>query len=103
MVEVIIKPTRVRGLYACPNGDIWSSKRAPWRLLSQKHTRSGGYKFIRVHVEKSGRPGIQRKIQVSRLVCETFHGSPIGKKNLALHKNGNPSDNRSVNLYLWWI
>lgn len=46
-----------------------------------------------------GMDGVRYTVMAHRLVCEAFHGpAPEGKPN-ALHRNGNPGDNRPENLY----
>ena len=39
------------------------------------------------------------KERVHRLVCEAYHGPPPDDKPLALHRDGNPLNNRAENLY----
>lgn len=49
-----------------------------------------------VHLRKSGETHNRR---VHRLVCEAFNGAAPDGKTLALHRNGDVSDNRPENLY----
>lgn len=39
-----------------------------------------------------------QSFRISRLVCEAFHGRAPRGRNDCDHKNGDPSDNRAVNL-----
>lgn len=40
-----------------------------------------------------------KKVGVHRLVCLTFNGAPPSGRPLACHRNDDPADNRSANLY----
>lgn len=55
-----------------------------------------GYFRFSVYFPESGKYGSAR---VHRIICEAFHGPPPEAKSMALHKNGDPRDNRPENLY----
>lgn len=64
------------------------------RLLTGRPHAKTGYIHYGVGVD-----GVRYTVMAHRLVCEAFHGpAPEGKPN-ALHRNGDPGDNRPANLY----
>jgi hypothetical protein len=62
-------------------------RRRDGKILGQ-HLQRGYYTV------KLGRP----RIRTSRAVCAAFHGPAPSRFHYALHGNGNPKDNRAVNL-----
>lgn len=64
----------------------------PGRVLKQDTTLKG---YKRVPLSKDG---ASKNVQVHRIVCRAFNGAPPTGKNLVLHANGDPGDNRVSNL-----
>lgn len=63
------------------------------KILRQSyHEQRGGYPSVGLHEN-----GVQNTVFVHRLVCEAFHGTDPGGKDVA-HCDGNPRNNRADNL-----
>lgn len=63
--------------------------------LRKPHPDRDGYLRMSVYYP----PDTTGSEAVHRLVCEAFHGPAPEGKPWALHRNGNPADNRPENLY----
>lgn len=64
------------------------------RILTGRPHSKTGYIHYGLSID-----GVRYTVMAHRLVCEAFNGpAPEGKPN-ALHRNGNPGDNRPENLY----
>lgn len=59
-------------------------------------THENGYKIVALSDLRAGRK--PRTFRVHRLVCEAFHGPPVGERCEAAHGNGVRDDNRAANL-----
>lgn len=70
-------------------GSVYNATTCRELKLQDKH----GYKFVVLRVN-----GKQKMIGVHRLVCDAFHGAPPSPKHQPDHINGDPSDNRPINL-----
>lgn len=55
-----------------------------------------GYACVQLSANEIGRKPVRRR--VNRLVCQAFHGDPVGDRNEAAHNNGCRDDNRASNL-----
>ena len=62
------------------------------RVLKPRYHMHG---YIRMSAISDGK---LRDFYVHRIVCETFHGAPVGAENQVDHINGNRADNRMDNL-----
>lgn len=61
--------------------------------MSLRVSSRGYYRVRFTDKDRRDQPGVHR------LVCEAFHGPAPEGKPMALHRNGNPLDNRAENLY----
>lgn len=85
---------RVRGLERRIPHWRGGSSVLPERILKPDTSDARGYE--RFSLSRDGRIQYRR---AHRLVCEAFHGSAPEGKPFACHKDGNPRNNKSDNLY----
>jgi hypothetical protein len=64
------------------------------RVLKQSPVPSG---YLKVNLYND--EGRMCTVQVHRAVCLAWHGIPPSDKQMACHRNGDKTDNRSANLY----
>lgn len=83
---VMIEDPSAPGYWIASSGRVLGS-RGSWL----KATQRGPYAQF-----SPGRGAKSRRVHVA--VCETFHGPRPSPKHVVRHLNGNPLDNRSVNL-----
>lgn len=80
-----------------PSQPNYAASREGW-ILSKRYDR-----ILEGRIQESGHHSVSlgrnRTGLVHRLVCEAFHGPAPDDKPWALHRNGDPSDNRPENLY----
>jgi hypothetical protein len=65
--------------------------KSPSGTLLKPNRNAKGYEAVRMH-------GSKARTALHRAVCEAFYGPQPPGKPLVRHLNGNPSDNRSINL-----
>lgn len=81
---------RVRGLPRTTS----DGKSLKFRYLTGRPHDKTGYIHFGVGVDSR-----RYTLMVHRAICEAFNGPPLPGKPNALHRNGDPSDNRPENLY----
>lgn len=80
----------IRGFLVHEDGTIVG----PSGLVLKDYRRPDGYLSVN---RRDGGRNVQESVH--RLVCEAFHGPPPDDKPWALHRDGNPLNNRAENLY----
>ena len=78
--------------YVSDQGRVMSTKHSSPRILRQRIERGP---YPRVELSRGHRRLCHRRVH--RLVAEAFHG-PGGERQEVRHLNGDPTDNRAINL-----